>query len=421
VTTTGPARDASAREVKVLAAVVVPPHLSVSGAARAADRLSDELSRFDDVDIHVASMADPAPAARRDRAGQSTAARLPVRVTNPLSWTERLLPNRFRTLLYRSDIPAIVGAGDYDLVHLHNPLPGLELQRVARAARRAGTPYVVSTHGFVEIADGAQVSTMSKAVRAAWRVLVQRPVSQVVGGAASVFLLSPSDASVVDQLGGRGVPTALVPNGVDPPAEGRSDALDELAVESADGEVKAFFLANHTPNKGLPVLLDAFQRLEVPFSLVVGGERRDFVDYDRWASDEPGRRITFTGALSDAQVDALFTWADLFVFPTLADTLPLVVLEAMAHGTPVVASEVGGIPFELQGDCGVLVAPGDADALAAAVTELARDPERRAGMARRARERVSDTFTWHAAARAARTAYARVLGDDRDTALRTGD
>jgi len=240
-------------------------------------------------------------------------------------------------------------------------------------------------------------------------------VRWAVRHATRMLLLSPADGSVVDRLDGSAVPTSIVPNGVEvpEPGAGADDAthLERVGVgELADG-LTAFFLANHTPNKGVDVLLDAFTTLDRPFTLVVGGDRREVVDYDGYASRcGPGQRIVHPGRLSDDEVAALFRWADLFVFPTRADTLPLVVLEAMAHGTPVVASDVGGIPFELEGGCGVLVPPGDVDALRVAVAELDDDRPRLAAMAEAARRRVVEHFTWPSAGEAAHQAYCEVLG-----------
>src|SRR5690606_29061105 len=150
------------------------------------------------------------------------------------------------------DMPRRVAHGGYDLVHVHNPTPSLEMKRVARAARRAGVPYVISTHGFVEIADGPVINQMGAPQRAVWSVLVDRPVKWAVAHATRMLLLSPADGPVVDRLAGEGVPTSIVPNGVAVPDEdaGDDDAahLDRVGVgggEEAEG-LTAFFLANHT-------------------------------------------------------------------------------------------------------------------------------------------------------------------------------
>ena len=70
------------------------------------------------------------------------------------------------------------------------------------------------------------------------------------------------------------------------------------------------------------------------------------------AKCRPDQQIIVTGRLRDDEVGAALRRSDLFVFPTLADTFPLVVLEAMAHGVPVLASRVGGIPHQLDERCG---------------------------------------------------------------------
>jgi glycosyltransferase involved in cell wall biosynthesis len=179
------------------------------------------------------------------------------------------------------------------------------------------------------------------------------------------------------------------------------------------------FLGNHTPNKGLPVLLEAFKAMERPFLLIVGGEKRPDVDYDAYVRGaKPGQQIVITGRLSDAEIRAALGRTDLFVFPTLADTFPLVVLEAMAHGVPVLASRVGGIPHQLTADCGVLVEPKDPAGLRVAVEELAGQRERLEIMGRNARQRALTEYTWEKAAGDAVQAYRRVL--EQQSVMRVG-
>lgn len=394
--------------IKVLAAIVVPPHLSVSGGARAAERLSVALSGH--CDVHIASMMSMAPTL------EDGLSHLTVQTSLPpvLPWSR--VPNRYRTPFYRSDIPEMIRHGRYDLVHIHNPTPGLEMVRIARACRAARIPYVVSTHGFNEVANGRAVHGSSALMRLAWQALSYAPVSSVVRGAAAIFALSAADIPIIRAMGFAGDAVHVVPNGV-PLPEPADDAADRvvwerfgLASPGPGHPITCMFLANHTPNKGLPVLLEAFRSLQRPYSLIIGGEKRQGVDYDgAVASVRPGQQVVVTGRLQDDEVPALMRRSDLFVFPTLADTLPLVLFEAMSHGLPVLASTVGGIPFQVDRRSGVLVQPGDAEALAAAVDRLADRPRLLQAMGRHARRRVLQEFTWEQAAACALTGYEAVL------------
>lgn len=403
------------RSLRVLVAIVVPPHLSVSGGARAAEQLSAALAPY--CDITVASMLNGVGAGTLSEPEGRFPARISVRTWLPgiVPWSR--FPSRYSTLFYRSDIPDIIRRGGYDLVHIHNPMPALEMERVARACTEMRIPYVVSTHGFNEVANGLDIYGFDFLRRQVWRRLVLEPVSRVVRKAAAMFVLSPADVSIVRDMGFTGEPITVT-NGVPMPQPGDAvadrEALERLGIPfgRTEGQITCMFLANHTPNKGLPVLLDAFSRTTRPFLLVIGGDKRGGVDYERaLAACKPGQRIVVTGRLSDAEVGALFRRSDLFVFPTLADTFPLSVLEAMAQGLPVLATNVGGIPFQLSGDCGELVPPGDPAALAAAVEALAADSLRLAAMGNRARAKVASAFSWEAAAASAWAGYQAVLAD----------
>ncbi|MFC7556179.1 glycosyltransferase [Pseudoroseomonas wenyumeiae] len=130
------------------------------------------------------------------------------------------LADRYSTLFYRSDLSEIVARGNYDLVHLHNPLPALEMARVAQACIARRIPYVVSTHGINEVANGSRIYGFDRLRRLAWENLVVRPVSRVVRQANAVFALSPADVPIVRDMGFRGDPD-IVCNGVPCPPRPR--------------------------------------------------------------------------------------------------------------------------------------------------------------------------------------------------------
>ena len=99
-------------------------------------------------------------------------------------------------------------------------------------------------------------------------------------------------------------------------------------------------------------------------------------------------RCAFAGTYSgSAEKSAFLRGIDVFVLPSLAEGTPNSIIEAMAHGLPVIASAVGGIPDTVAPEMAILVPPGDTHALAEAMTELATNPMRRGAMGRAARAR----------------------------------
>src|SRR5437762_1092811 len=124
--------------------------------------------------------------------------------------------------------------------------------------------------------------------------------------------------------------------------------------------------------KGIDVLLRAATRIPDAYFLIVGDGpmRAEWEELAR--SLGVADRVRWAGYRRD--VDAILPGCDLFVLPSLEDAFPTVLLEAMASGLPAVASKVGGIPEIVTPDVtGVLVPPGDPQALAAAIADLVHD------------------------------------------------
>src|SRR5262249_23263418 len=141
----GSARGAI-RRVKVLAAIIVAPHWIVSGAANAATRLTKALAEMCDIELVLMSAADGV-----EHLGALKVIR--AACSNPLAFARPALPRQLYTQFYRSRIPHLVDRGGFDLVHLHNVIPALEMKRIAAACVRAKIPYVMSTHGLVEVSS----------------------------------------------------------------------------------------------------------------------------------------------------------------------------------------------------------------------------------------------------------------------------
>lgn len=149
-----------------------------------------------------------------------------------------------------------------------------------------------------------------------------------------------------------------------------------------EGPLRILFVGNEVERKGLGTLVDAVGQLE-------GEAVLDVVSTDPVPESDlvhPHRGVK----ARTEQLRDLYATADVLALPTRADAVPWVVLEAMAAGLPVVASDVGAIG-ELVGDSGELVQPDDPEQLAAALRRLA-DPERRRSLGARALERVRESY-----------------------------
>jgi len=173
------------------------------------------------------------------------------------------------------------------------------------------------------------------------------------------------------------------------------------------------FVGNHTTNKGLDVLLKSLPMMRQQACAVVAGAIRSRVEHEKLLAEagvaESADRLIFTDFVTKEELRALYQTVDLFVFPTRADTLPLVVLEAMVSSLPVVSTRVGGIPYEVTPETGILVEPGDPIALSRALDQLCDQPESRRAMGVAARARVLAIFNWEASAKCAVEIYREVL------------
>jgi len=147
-----------------------------------------------------------------------------------------------------------------------------------------------------------------------------------------------------------------------------------------------------TPRKGVEYLAKALNNLDNDFILILlgkweSGYRKCFRKYLGLIEN----RVMEIGYVDDQEMPYYYSLADLYVHPSLLEGFGLPLTEAMACGTPVVATRVGAVP-EVVGDCGVLVPPRNADILAKAVNTLLTDDSLRQELGKKARVRVERLF-----------------------------
>jgi glycosyltransferase involved in cell wall biosynthesis len=151
------------------------------------------------------------------------------------------------------------------------------------------------------------------------------------------------------------------------------------------------------PEKGLTLLLDALLRLRedgVDVALTVigsGPQEAEVADYV--ARNGLGEKVALLGEKPADVVPDLLREADAFCLPSLAEGVPIAIVEAMAVGVPVVSTQVGGIPeMVIDGVTGICVPAGHSDLLAEGIASLAADPERGLALSVAARRRVEELY-----------------------------
>ena len=396
--------------MRVLSIAVAHPLRLVNGATNAARSLSRATAELVDIDFAVMWNQD-------ELVQHGPLVEQRFKCTNMLDFAGHLVPRSVKVPLYDSRISTLVSAKDYDIVHLHNLIPSFAAERLARRCEAAGVPYVVSTHGFNELSNFAKINHFGplKSLVANW--VITRPFHRIVKGAAAIFALSDQEHEMLNALGVADDRIHIVTNGVDdyylqaPTDDERQHVMRKFSLSS---KRKLLFMGSLHAYKGVDVYLASLEFTVMPVQAIVAGRFTD-EEHKRGILARSGlgtdraKAVVFTGEVTNAELRALYNVVDVFVYPTNGDTLPLVLLEAMACKLPVVSTPIGGIPFAVQSDTGILVPPNQPAAIASAVDELLADSRRCSLMGERGHQRVQSRFRWNSAAAAAVKAYANVL------------
>jgi len=309
-----------------------------------------------------------------------------------------------------------------DLLHLHVPNPAVFSALLMPAARRL--PWVVHWHADIPL------DTRKRSLRLAYRIY--RPWEQaLLSRATSVIATSQPYLDSSEALKPWRAKTTVIPLGIAPvhgavlgdtpsrsdvppspqpsPASGRGgdspqpSALSPAVTDWPPGKLRVLAVGRLSYFKGYDVLLRALADVEDACLLLIGdGECRRALQQ---LATELGieARVRFAGridmdAVGEAAIVAAYAGADIFCLPSTerAESFGLVLLEAMRARLPVVASKIpgSGVGFVVQdGHTGVLVAPGDAPALAAALRRLAADRAERDRFGSAGTQRWQEHFT----------------------------
>jgi glycosyltransferase involved in cell wall biosynthesis len=307
----------------------------------------------------------------------------------------RALPSSTRGWSIRSDLQAardlwrILREERVDVLHTHNPKPGLYGRVVGRLA---GVPVVVhTTHGLYAAPDDHW----------ARRGLVYAAEAIASRFSDAELVQNPEDLALMTRL--RLVPrcrAALLGNGVNL-ERFRPDGVDPAAARAVRAEagfgsdrILVGTVGRLVTEKGYLELFTAMEMVGDPYSLlVVGPEDPDKPDSlpPHVLDEARARGVVFFGMRRD--VEAIYAALDIFVLASHREGLPRAAMEAAAMGVPIVATDIRGCRQVVEdGANGLLVPRADAGALAAAIARLGRDEHLRARMGRAGVEKARRSF-----------------------------
>ncbi|MDF2955642.1 MAG: Glycosyltransferase involved in cell wall bisynthesis [Candidatus Alkanophagales archaeon MCA70_species_2] len=294
--------------------------------------------------------------------------------------------------------------GRFDIIHDNQCLGfGLLLMRLRM-------PVVATIHHPLildKIAAFQQTTSVSEAFRYTMYYSpfeMQKVVARRLDG---IMTVSKSAAKEITRF--FGVPSEeirVIYNGVD---------LETFQNDGCEREENSILFVGRTEDrkKGIFYLLKAMRMLkDLDLKLTIVDEKPPKTVYApelvrKYCLED---RVRFTGRVTVRRLVKLYSSAEIFTAPSLYEGFGFPVAEAMACETPVVATTAGAIPEIVENDeTGILVRPGDVDALASAIRVLLEDDHLRRQMGRAARRRIEKLFSWERAARETLNFYEEVL------------
>ena len=294
---------------------------------------------------------------------------------------------------------------DLDVVHLHSPLP---------PAVDTSLPVVATVHTSViedtkQMQEGHLGELYQKLVA---RVTSRRIIQRQCDTADRVTTVAHSVAAELDEY--YGAEDALVlGNAVD------IDEFDSDDDRGASDEPYVLYVGRFHHRKGIGDFLDAAAEVvrshDVGFKLVGKGPLE--AEMHQQAADLGiADRTEFLGHVDRQRLVQLFGGATVFVLPSHYEGLPTTMLEAMAAGAPVVATEVSGVPDVIDdGENGLLVPPRQPSRLAAGIDELLDDAALRDRLSTAGRRTIEERYTWQSISREFEDLYREVAGMEKES------
>ncbi len=274
----------------------------------------------------------------------------------------------------------------YDLIHAHFLMPTTVI--AAPLARLRNLPLVVTIHGSdVPGYNPDRFKRGHQLLAPVWR--------QIVASADAIISPSHYLAGLLQQSHGR--PVDIIPYGFQPPAG-----------SGIERRKRILFASRLFPRKGAQFMLDALAGLDLNgWEVVIAGDG-PMLEPLREQARTLGLKVSFPGFVKGQALQDLYASSAIFVFPSLHDNFPVVLLEALSAGCAIVTNNITGMP-EVVGAAGLLVHPHDIGGLRAAIVRLMHDTPLRNRLAQLAQRRIAE-LTWERVLGMHIDLYERVVG-----------
>lgn len=296
---------------------------------------------------------------------------------------------------------------NFDLVHCHDWL-GAYAAKVLKHA--CGLPLITTIHATEYGRNSGLYTDLQRQISDAewwltyesWRVIC---CSKYMSGELSMVFHLPQDKLEV------------ISNGVDPSRFALLPEDDPVAYRrryARDQEKILFFIGRLVREKGAQVLLEALPKIRrywPDVKCIIAGDGPMLAELRAKAHElQVADIVSFTGFVNDQERNRLYAISDVAVFPSFYEPFGIVALEAMATGTPVVASDTGGLSeIIVHGVNGLKAYPGNANSLADNVLTLLYRPDLARDLAGEASRDVTDLYSWAEIARKTTRVYRQVI------------
>jgi glycosyltransferase involved in cell wall biosynthesis len=283
-----------------------------------------------------------------------------------------------------------------DVIHTHFAMPsGLIAWRLSQ---RYGIPYVVTAHGSdIPGYNPDRFMLLHRLLKPVWR--------RIMSNAAAIT--SPSEFLARLLRKHLEVPVYIVPNGYQPDA-GAPQVKRNLAL----------VVARLFPRKGVQHFIEAVSGMDNDWEYVIAGDGPYMQPLDELAR-RLNAPVKFAGFVGKPKLLELYEQAEVFVFPSIQENFPMVLLEAMDAGCAVITTDAEGCA-EVVGDAGIVIERANALQIRRALAQLTQDAGLRRTLAARAQERVQQ-FRWPRIASLYGKVFAAVLRREIADVQRIGD